>query len=250
MRKESEARQSASAKFFTKRQRWILSVIFSLAVVHQANAIPIVSNLGDPWTSGGIGDIHALFPGGTPYGTDTAYFGTFAGSYYLNSITLELDGDAAPQWLNIQLFQQTFGGSTLIGSFGNPVADSQPTQWPHSSNPNGYTTFYDFSASGLIELNPFSEYLIVLSDPSNSPVAIPLLFTRSPVYTSTAEWTMSPTTSGDPYAAGENLVMAVNAVEVPDEAYTAVLLAGGFSLLMAFHRFVDKNRQLRKADFS
>jgi hypothetical protein len=36
-----------------------------------AQGLEYVSNLGDLWTEGGIGDIHALFPGGTPYGTES-----------------------------------------------------------------------------------------------------------------------------------------------------------------------------------
>lgn len=248
MHKEYQHGKSASDKIVAKRQFLLLAILFSLAVaIHEANATPTLSNLGDPWTEGGIGDIHALFPGGTPYGTDAANFGTGAGSFSVNAITLEFEfdssypaGASAPHALNIELFQQTGSTSTLVGSFGNPTVNSQPTQWPQSSFSPAYTTFYNFSALVSIRLNPFSSYSLVISDPATSSVDAALLFTRSSAYTTTAGWTMSPTTAGDPSAAGEYLVMAVDATQVPDGANTAVLLAGGFILLIGFRLFRGK----------
>lgn len=256
MHKEYQHGEPALDRFFAKRHL-LLAILFSLTVaIHQANATPTLSNLGDPWTEGGIGDIHALFPGGTPYGTDAANFGTGAGSFSVNAITLEFEfdssypaGASAPQALNIQLFQQTGGSSTLVGSFGNPTADSQSTQWPKSSNPNAYTAYYDFSALGSIRLNPFSQYSLLISDPATSSVDAALLFTRSSAYTTTAGWTMGLTTAGDPYAAGEYIVMAVDATPVPDGANTAVLLAGGFVLLIGCRLFLGKARQFPTAEF-
>jgi hypothetical protein len=218
-----------------KKRLLILPVVLYLAASHQpAQATVYVSNLGDLWTQGGIGDIHGLFAGGTPYGSDTARFTTGAGSYSLNAITLEFEfdsgypaGAAAPQWVSIQLFQ----GSSLLGSFGNPRVDPTPTQWPQSSNPSAYTQFIDFSPLELITLNPLTEYSIVASMPANSPVVAALLFTRSSAYDSVEGWAMGTTTTGNPYAVGERLVMAVEASLVP-EPNTAALTLGGFLVLM------------------
>lgn len=257
MHKEYQHGEPALDKIFAKRQFLLLAILLSLAVAsHEANATPTLGNLGDPWTEGGIGDIHALFPGGTPYGTDAANFGTGAGSFSVSAVTLEFEfdssypaGASSPQALDIQLFQQTGGSSTLVGSFGNPTADSQSTQWPKSSNPNAYTAYYDFSALGSIRLNPFSQYSLLISDPATSSVDAALLFTRSSAYTTTAGWTMGLTTAGDPYAAGEYLVMAVDATPVPDAANTAVLFAGGFMLLIGFRQFRRKTLRSPTTDF-
>jgi hypothetical protein len=200
----------------------------------KAEAIEYVSNLGSLWTEGGIGDIHGLFPGGSPYGNDTAGFSTGVGGFAVNSITFEFEFDsgypaglAAPQWVAIQLFQ----GGSLLGTFGNPVVDPRPTQWPQSSNPGAYTQFINFSPLQPIFLNPFAQYSIVAGMPANSPVSAALLFTKSSVYTASGGWMMGATTTGNPYALGEYLVMAVDASPVP-EPNTAALLLVGFIVLI------------------
>ena len=49
----------------------------------------LLSNL-DTRFVGGIGDIHGLFPGGNPYGSNTAVFRTGSGGgFSMDSITLE-----------------------------------------------------------------------------------------------------------------------------------------------------------------
>jgi hypothetical protein len=202
----------------------VAGVLFSLAIFNQeVEAIPYVSNLGDLWTEGGIGDIHALFPGGSPYGSDTASFTTGAGNKYaINSITLEfVSGELGT--LNIQLFQQNNSGSLLVGSFGNPVVNPTPTQWP------GSTTFINFSPAGSIILDPLSQYTVVISDPANSSNDSALLFTKSSDFTSLANWAMNSTISGNPFASGEHLVMAVDATPIPDQSSTAVLLIGSLT---------------------
>jgi hypothetical protein len=200
-----------------------------------AQGVVCVSNLGHAWTQPGIGDIHGLFRGGTPYGTDTAYFTTGTGNFSVDAITLEFTGDSsAPQWVNIQLFQQTGGENVLLGTFGNPVVDPTPTPWPESGNSRDYTTYYDFSSLEPINVNPFSQYSVVLSMPTNSPVDAALLFTISP-YTSPVGWTMSPTTSGNPSASGEYLVMSVEATSVP-ELDSFVILVSGLIILSGCHR--------------
>ena len=203
-----------------------------------AQGVVAVSNLGHAWTQPGIGAINGLFRGGIPYGTDTAYFTTGAGNFSVDAITLEFEGESsypllisAPQWVSIQLFQQTGGENVLLGTFGNPVVDSTPTPWPEWANPRDY---YDFSSLEPINVNPFSQYSVVVSMPTNSPVDAALLFTISS-YTSPVGWTMSPTTSGDPSSAGLYLVMAVEATSIP-EPDSIVILVGGFIILSGCHR--------------
>lgn len=116
----------------------MLTVVLFLAVFQSAEAVSVVSNVGDVWTEGGIGDIHGVFRGGTPYGTDTASFKTGAGTFSLNSITLEFEfgsSYSSPQWLDVQLFESVGGANVLIGNLVNPVADPAPTQWPNHRPP-------------------------------------------------------------------------------------------------------------------
>ena len=205
-----------------------------------AQGVVCVSNLGHAWTQPGIDAIQGLFRGGTPYGSDTAYFTTGAGNFSVDAITLEFFFDpfitspSAPQWVSIQLFQQTGGENVLLGTFGNPVVDPTPTPWPESANPRDYTTYYDFSSLEPINVNPFSQYSVVVSMPANSPVDAALLLTISS-YTSPVGWTMSPTTSGDPTSAGLYLVMAVEATSVP-EPDSIVILVSGFIIVSGCHR--------------
>jgi len=218
-----------------KRKLSVLSVILCLmATAQKAGASEYVSNLSNMWTEGGIGDIHGLFPGGTPYGTDTARFTTGVGSFSINSITLEFEFDsgypaglAAPQWITIQLFE----GGSLLGNFGNSAVDPRSTQWPQSLNPVAYTQFIHFSPLQPITLNPLTQYSFVAGIPANSPVSAALLFTRSSAYTASGGWLMGATTTGNPFASGEYLVMAVDATPVP-EPNTAALILGGFIVLI------------------
>lgn len=169
-----------------------------------------VSNLDNVWTQGGIGDIHGLFPGGNPYGTITTGFTTGSGSAFLiNSITLEI-ASVGPSslwgYLDIQLYQQN--GNILLGSFGNPLSNARPTQWPW------YTTFVDFSLLASVSLKPITQYSVVLSVATNRPVGVPLLFTSpstSWIYSTPTDWSMLPTVYGNPSAFMESLVFAVDA---------------------------------------
>jgi hypothetical protein len=203
----------------------IAASLLLLTVSHRAEAATFLSNLDTQWTAGGIGDIHALFPGGTPNGTDTAHFTTGSGGgFSLDTITLEFDRvPPSPAWGNVrlELFQQS--NNLLLGSLGNPVVNPKPTQWP------SYTTFIDFSPSASIYLNPHTQYALVVSVPANSPSGAGLLFARSSYYTPT-DWTMQVTTSGNPYAFMEYLVMAVGATQIP-EPNTVALLIGGLMVL-------------------
>lgn len=199
-----------------------------------------VGNLHTPWTEGGIGDIHGVFRGGTPYGPYTAHFTTGSGTYSLNAITLEFEFDSgypegvsAPEQLAVQLFRQTANGNVLLGNLGNPIANPTPTQWPESSNPNAYTTFLDFTPDRGMNLNPLAEYSVVLSMPAGSSVDAAVVFAKSSIFTSRDGWALRETTSGNPYESGEYLVMAVNATLVP-EPDTADLLSSSLIILLGW----------------
>lgn len=202
----------------------VLTVHFSLfaAFCFSAKATLALSNLGDVWTTGGIGDIHGLFPGGVPYGTDTARFTTGAGRYYFDGVTLEFEvsgstGAGAWNYVNLQLYSINGASSLLLGSLGNPAINSTPTQWPQSSG-SSYTTFVDFSSAGQVVLNPYSQYALVLSMPANSPMSAALMFTKSAAYTTPTDWIMGATTTGNPFANGEFLKLGVNATVVPEQS--------------------------------
>lgn len=193
-----------------------------------AQGVTYLSNLHTPWTQIGIGDIHGVFRGGTQYGSYAAHFTTGAGSFSLNAITLEFIGVGGLQQLRVQLFHEMQSGDVLLGNLGNPVVNPTPTQWPQ------YTTFFDFSPVQGVNLNAFSRYSVVLSMPASSPTDAGLLFTEpSAYYRSRDGWTMGVTTSGNPYASGEYLVMAVSATPVPEPDTTVVLISGVMILVGA-----------------
>jgi hypothetical protein len=205
----------------------VLIATLWLALGCTVEATVLLSNLDDLWTSGGIGDIHSLFPGGNPYGTDTARFTTGTGSrFVLNAVTLEFyPANSSQQWANIsvQLFQQT--GNVLLGSLRDPSVNSKPTQWP------GSTTFVDFTPAAPITLDPSSQYAVVLSVPADSPSGANLLFAASSAYSTPTDWKMGLTTSGNPYASWEHLMLAVDVTPIP-EPCTAALLLGGCAALI------------------
>jgi hypothetical protein len=237
------------SKFFGQHKFLIPAVVTMLAALCQtAQATPYVSNLGDVWPEAGtIGDIHGLFRGGTPYGSDTATFTTGAGQFSLNFISLEFQysssntgGLTAQNYVSVLLYAHVGGGNVLIGTLGNPVADSAPTQWPQSSFPRNYTTFVDFSPLSQISLNPFTQYSVVISMPSTSPVDAALMFTRSADYISQSGWTMGETVTGNPFIFGEHLKIAVDARAVPDQSNTAGLLGCALILLFGCYRSVRR----------
>src|SRR5208282_395898 len=131
-----------------------------------------------------------------------------------------------PMWeyLNIQLSQHTSSGNFLIGSFGNAVVDPTLTLW------SGATSFVDFSPVDSITLAPFSQYSVVLSVPTDNPTSFNLLFT-SATYTTPTDWTMGRTTSDNPSAGGENLVMAVDATAIPEPGVLSLFGLGGLAFL-------------------
>jgi hypothetical protein len=223
---------------FIKQWVSVLVVVISLAAVNQkVEATQFISNLDEQWSGGGMGEIEGLFREGVPYGSMTSHFTTGAGSFSVNAVTLEFHFTSsypttAPQWVNVQLFQTGGVADILLGSFGNPVVNPSPTQWPQSSRPNSYTTFIDFSPIGQINLDSNSQYSLVLSVPANSPVTAALMFAK-PGYTSPTDWTMSATTSGNPYitAHGYYLVMAVDATATPEPGVLGLFSLAGLCSL-------------------
>ena len=195
---------------------WVLGV---LVLDYEVKADIFLSNLDTPFV-GGIGDIHGLFPGGVPYGSDTARFTTGSGvGFSVNSITLEFT--AVPhQWENVQM--QLFGnaGSEFLGSFGSPAINLRSTQWPQE------TTYVDFSPLASIDLEPLTEYSIVLSVPAGRPEGAALLFAWSAVYTTPTDWTMRSTITDNPYAQNQFLKLAVDATVVPEPSTSALLIVG------------------------
>ena len=236
-----------SVPFIKHRFLGLVVVLTVVMVAQKMEAAQFLSNLSNLYTTGGIGDIEGLYAGGAHYGDYTIPFTTGAGNFSVNTITLEFNfiatypaGVSAPQWVNVQLFHTVGVNNTLIGSFGNPVSDPVPTQWPQSSHPNAYTTFIDFSPLAQINLSPFSQYSVVLSVPANSPVNYALLvFDTSTNYISTAGWTMSATTSGNPYAKGEFLAFAMDATPTPEPGIQSLF---GLAILCFFWRNGLKRR--------
>ncbi len=194
-----------------------------LTTVSDSGAAVYLSNLSNRWVDpanpsvNDIGNIENLFPGQYTF---TARFTTGAGSFALNSVTLEFlssPGLFAPQsWTNldVQLYRKVGKHSKLLVTLGRPTINSTPTQWPHSSTyPYDFTTYIDFHAMRQVILQPFSQYQVSASDPTNSPSAAGLLFSVSSNYTTLDDWQMGPT-SGNAWGVGQFLKLAVDAATV------------------------------------
>lgn len=196
-----------------------------------------LSNLDTPFV-GGIGDIHGLFPGGVPYGSDTARFTTGSGvGFSVNSITLEFT--AVPhQWENIQMHLFGNAGSEFLGSFGRPIINPKSTQWPQE------TVYVDFSPLAPIDLKPLAEYSVVLSVPADRPEGAALLFAWSPVYTTPTDWSMRSTITDNPFAQDQFLKLAVDATVVPEPSTLALLTAGAAVVVAALSRRPDRRSRL------
>jgi len=217
----------------------LVAVLFLATSQNRLKAVDYISNLGNLWNGGDtttIGDIHALFPGGHPYGNDTNFFSTGAGNFTLNAITLEFyatpGSSIAPPgnwlYLNVQIFQHFTDGFLLAGVFGQIRDNPSPTQWPQNGS-NPYTQLVDFIPSGTagrgLALQPFIEYSIVLKVTSGTRGGSSLLFTTSANYVTPTDWTMGPTTTGNPNANGEYLKFAVDATPVPEPGLLQILAA-------------------------
>jgi hypothetical protein len=220
-------------RFYAKLR--LVAALLLLTASLRASADIYLSNLDNRWDiPGSIGDIHDLFPGGFPYGTNSIEFATGNGIYDVNAVTLEFFFDqvhpaAAPEWIDIQLFQTTDATELLLGRFGNAVPNSEPTQWPNN------TKYFDFSPLQEIRLKPFSQYSLVFSMPRESPATAALLFSISSNYVAQSGWTMNATKSGNPHATGEYIKVAVDATIIP-EPNVAILLIGGFIISIVWRR--------------
>lgn len=223
------------------RAHLLIFVVIPLLVANgsRVSADVYVSNLGNrffPDSPGIIGDIHDLVPGGDPF---VARFTTGAGSFTMNSVTLEFlslpQGFVPQSWtnINIRLYEDVGNQSILLGDFGSPTVNLTPTQWPQlSTNTRIYTTYIDFHPSAQISLQSFSQYRVSASDPSSSSSAAGLLFTGSPHFITPTDWKMSSTLTTDPFAKGGFLKLAVDATVVPEPSCVSLALLGCAVLIM------------------
>src|SRR3974390_1212494 len=208
----------------------LCSVIFA----GWSEADEYVSNLANRWTDpASIGDIEVL---DYWYGPFVVYFSTGSGlsdtglakrresfppfpvwtnvakRFQLDSVTFEFLGSPTSPWTNIsmaiQVFQQVGTNSVLVSELGNDTVNPTPSQWPK------YTTFIDFHPLTNIVLQPSSEYVVSLSEPSTFPDILGLLFTLSPNYITSTDWRMGPSVTRVPVSFIEYLKFAVNATLV------------------------------------
>ena len=223
-----------------------VAILFLATVPLKVSATVYVSNLGDVWQGGGIGDIESLSPGGTYAGSVS----TGAGAFHLNFVSLEFF-DSTPQvWNNVvvQLYQQVGFQVNLVGNLGNPLADPTATQWPQSSassNGGSYTTYVDFSPIAPITLassstSPAANYYVTVSGPPNGPsggVAALMFTLPGSTYTTPTDWLMGQsftgtfdgtTVSGVPFGGGSSypLKFAVDATLIPEPGAACVIIFG------------------------
>jgi hypothetical protein len=214
------------------RSHYYVFVAVSLVIASPAlRADVFLSNLGNHFPLDGIGDIHNLFPGSYSF---TACFTTGDAAFTLNAVTLELYDDrtlfAPNSWTNLslRLYEALGSQKILLGELGSPTINPTPTQWPiGSTGPNGpYTTYVDFHPVQGVELGPFMQCLVQISDPPASPSSAGLLFSFSSQYTTPTDWGMNPTVSGSPTGEGngEFLKLAVDATEVPEPSSVGLTL--------------------------
>jgi hypothetical protein len=199
-------------RFWKRFSSPVAGILLFLFAVTKSHATFYVSNLDNVFSGGGIGDIHGLFQGGAYYGTDTAHFDTGTGNYTLNFITLEFYSGS--QYVTAQLLQN----GNILATLGNPQVNAKQTQWP------AYTKFINFYPTTPVQLSPLASYDILLSNPAGSGGDAALLFSLSSAFASSAGWTMSPTTSGNPSAFGQYLKLAVDATPVPEPSATILLI--------------------------
>jgi hypothetical protein len=225
-----------------------VAILFLATVPLKVSATAYVSNLGDVWQQGGIGDIEALTPGAAYAGS----FSTGAGAFNLNFVSLEFFDSTPQTWNNVvvQLYQQVGFQVNFVGNLGNPVADSTPTQWPQSSassNGGSYTTYVDLSPITPITLassstSPAANYYLTVSGPTNGPSGgvAALMFAGSYNYATPTDWHMyltytgtfdGTTVSGVPFGGGDTrypLKLAVDATLIPEPCTAVIILGFGF----------------------
>jgi hypothetical protein len=219
-----------------KRILLFLAVTLSLVPRSTVQAAAMIYNLAAPGPSGGIGDIHGIYPG---YGNGVS-FQTGADPYVINSVTLEHYNYHGPSsFFHVQVFQvesTPSGPVTLCGELGNSAIDPRPTQWP------GSTTFVNYTPSSPIILTPNTSYLVAASESADSPTYDSLLFAYSISYAATPDWTLYPTAihhmwrltplsgwpdSGHWALGGGPLKLEVDASPVPEPSVLAIVSACG-----------------------
>jgi len=218
----------------------LFAICVLVAVAAQSQAATQISNLMEPWTGGGIGDIHAVTPN-QKFGFS---FTTGAGAYRLDSVVLEHFAYAGSlQSFGVELYRVDGFGPfgtvqvSFLGALANSFIDSRPTQWP------GSTTFVGYSSATPLTLDPSSTYLVAAIEPANGLNETGLLFAAPGNYTISGDWITPPPgqffsdSSGLWFAGpmpglGGKLKMEINAtpVVVPEPAVSTLL----FGLLCLF----------------
>jgi hypothetical protein len=189
-----------------------------------ADAIPYVSNLENRWQGGqapgDIGDIHSV----TAYGPTTVAFSTGNQETILRAVTFEflVAPETIGSWDSVNVALRS-SDNTISGQLGGPQLNRMKTQWPKNLFPTIYTQFVDFQPAEATYLPALTEFEIVVSRRPGSPLDGGLLFTKSEAYESMDGWKMGPTTSANPFAAGEFLKFAVHATVVPEPTTFALV---------------------------
>jgi hypothetical protein len=137
---------------------------------------PQISNLAVPWVGPGIGNIQAVTP-------DQRFGFGFTGGAdpsRLDSVVLEhIDYPGSLQSFAVELYQINgfgpFGSVSVsyLGSLGNAVIDSRPTQWP------GDTTHVRYSSASDLIIEPGNQYMIAALEPADGINQTGLLFAEA-----------------------------------------------------------------------
>jgi hypothetical protein len=136
--------------------------------------------------------------------------------------------------MEIVLFEQEGDQSIRVGDLGNPTVNPTSTQWPQSVSRENYTVYIDFHPLTPFSLQPDSHYLIGIKERTFNPSwDVGLLFTRSPQFTTPADWQMGQTTTHDRYANGEFLKFGLDATPIPEPLPTTLMLLAGAALAVA-----------------
>jgi hypothetical protein len=200
----------------------------ALAPCAVAQPLEYLSNLQNRFPQQGIGDIHSVFA----YGPTTASFTTGSNAVQLGAIRLEFI-DAKPtkqapdpisneNWGALDLRLQSASGGTADSVRLSKIAvNTSYTQWPQTPTAAVFTLTIDFGPSDATYLPPLTPFLVTISVPTGKDDE-GMLYTMSPAYDSQNGWKMGPTTSKNPFAAGEWVKMGILATAVPEPPVCAI----------------------------
>ena len=201
---------------------WLLPLFLVLlcGFLLQASAqpLPYVSNFGNQWPGGGIGDIH-----GFTAEPIIARFRTGNTPTELNAVSLEfLAFQNASGWeaVDVQVRAVTAGAQWI--RLANPSINPLPTQWPTQPGAEFYTVYVDFRPADITYMPAQTSFEVAITAPTTTPT--PLLYSAADSYSSIDGWRMGPTTINNPFASGQFLKMAVYGAAVPEPQIAALLL--------------------------